>query len=44
MTKVDPNNGSHETYPNLTSILIGRKILKYFNDLYNKRFSISSQN
>ena len=34
----------HETYSNLTPILIDRKILKYFNDLYNKRLSISAQN
>ena len=33
----------HETYLNLTSFFIGRKILKYLNDFYNKHFSISLQ-
>ena len=33
----------HGTYLNLTSFFIGRKILKYLNDFYNKHFSISLQ-
>ena len=42
MNKVNPKKGNetkqtffHETYSNLTSFLIGHKILKYFNDFYD---------
>ena len=31
------------TYSNLTSFLIGRKVLNYFNDFYNYHLSISFQ-
>ena len=42
MTKMNSNNGNetkwdifHAVYSNMTSFLITRKILKYFNDFYN---------
>ena len=48
LTKVNPNNVNetkidifHRTHSNLTSFLIGQKILKYFNDFYNWHLSIS---
>ena len=47
VTKVNPNNGNetksdifHGIYSNLAKPLIGRKILKYFNDFYNLHISI----
>ena len=50
MTKVNLNNGNvtksdifDETYSNLTSFFIDRKILKYFNDVHNWHLSTSSQ-
>ena len=50
MTKVNPSNRNetksdifHGTYSNLTSFFTGHKILKYFNNFYNWRFSISLQ-
>ena len=50
MTKVNPNKWNeknqtflHGKYSNLELFLIGRKILKYFNDAYNWHFSISLQ-
>ena len=48
MTKVNPKNGNetksdifHGTYSNLTSFVIGHKILEYFSGFYNKHLSIS---
>ena len=50
MTKVNPNHGTEtksDIFPwissNLRLFFIGRKIVKYFNDLYNWHFSISFQ-
>ena len=50
MTKVNPNNGNEtksdifrRTYSNLASFIIGRNIIKYFNDFYSRHFSISLQ-
>ena len=50
MTKVNRSNGNETksdifrgTYSNLIKFLIGRKILKYFNDFYKLHFSISLQ-
>ena len=42
MTKVNPSNGNetksdifYEAFSNLTSFFITRKILKYFNNIYD---------
>ena len=33
----------HGSYSNLALFFIGRKLLKFFNDFYNKHFSIQFQ-
>ena len=51
MTKVNPSNGNetksdifYEAFSNLTLFFITRKILKYFNNIYDWHRSISLQN
>ena len=46
MTKVNTKIGKEaklDIFSNLTSFFIGRKIFKYFNEVYNLHFSISLQ-